>query len=108
MFMFVVVTALVALGLGWLIRKFITHWIGYIIAVVLGPVVGVLMAVGASLLEAGDDPDRMSRMIGQGFWIGLIFAVIGVIMFRNKPAKLKNSNPEYRGEKVDPWHSDRP
>jgi hypothetical protein len=65
MLMFMVLSATLGLGLGGLIRTFVNHWSSYVIAVVLGPVFGVLLAMGVSLLEPGDK----DRVLEMGHWL---------------------------------------
>lgn len=103
MLMLMVLSATLGLGLGGLIRTVVNHWSSYVIAVVLGPVFGVLLAMGVSLLESGDK-DRVLEM-GQELWLGLLFTLIGVKMFTPNRHWVERPYPENLGKKFDPWQS---
>jgi hypothetical protein len=73
---------------GYQIAKYLKHWSAYIVAVLAGPVIGVLASISSAYLLYTGELDIgggfLQRLLGQSVWVGLAFTVAGLIYGRAK------------------------
>jgi high-affinity Fe2+/Pb2+ permease len=76
----IVLSAFIAAG----VKKYITHWSKYPIAMVIGVILCVIL--GGALALVSNDNDLAIKMMANGIWVGLIAPPVFIRMAEKKAA----------------------